>query len=294
MVAQQPRHGIRAVLAARHRRRRAVLALHLGDGDLVFRQLQPMARVLLGALDLRAVSSPLEMGSSPLMPCATSPSAMPFTSSTCRPRKTAICSNERDVFSTSQTAVALGISGFWRLMTNLSLEPGREGFPVRADIQSVCGDRLLIAQASPGAQQDGIGVPMEWARSADVAVHDKSLGVRHSCNVVQDRGRNAGPARGSVIEALSDSSCCSATFNRLFLRRGMNAFRSKGMRMKAIGRQGYYFDDLEMGMEGSLTKTVSAADTLAFAATTGDWNPVHLDADYAAKTVFKEPIARGC
>jgi 3-hydroxybutyryl-CoA dehydratase len=63
--------------------------------------------------------------------------------------------------------------------------------------------------------------------------------------------------------------------------------------MKAIGRQGYYFEDLEMGMAGSLTKTVSAADTLAFAAITGDWNPVHLDADYAAKTVFKEPIAHG-
>jgi 3-hydroxybutyryl-CoA dehydratase len=73
----------------------------------------------------------------------------------------------------------------------------------------------------------------------------------------------------------------------------MSAFRSKGIRMKAIGRQGYYFDDLEMGMEASLTKTVSAADTLAFAEITGDWNPVHLDADYAAKTVFKEPIAHG-
>jgi 3-hydroxybutyryl-CoA dehydratase len=63
--------------------------------------------------------------------------------------------------------------------------------------------------------------------------------------------------------------------------------------MKAIGRQGYYFEDLEVGMEASLTKTVSAADTLAFAEITGDWNPVHLDAGYAARTVFKEPIAHG-
>jgi 3-hydroxybutyryl-CoA dehydratase len=73
----------------------------------------------------------------------------------------------------------------------------------------------------------------------------------------------------------------------------MSAFRSKGKRMQALGRQGYFFEDLELGMEGSLTKTVSAADTLAFAEITGDWNPVHLDADYAAKTVFKEPIAHG-
>jgi 3-hydroxybutyryl-CoA dehydratase len=73
----------------------------------------------------------------------------------------------------------------------------------------------------------------------------------------------------------------------------MNAFQSKGTRMRAIGRQGYYFEDLELGMEASLAKTVSAAETLAFAEITGDWNPVHLDADYAAKTVFKEPIAHG-
>src|SRR4051794_7859721 len=40
---------------------------------------------------------------------ATSPSAMPFTSSGCRPQKSAICSKVREVLSTSQTAVALGI-----------------------------------------------------------------------------------------------------------------------------------------------------------------------------------------
>jgi 3-hydroxybutyryl-CoA dehydratase len=63
--------------------------------------------------------------------------------------------------------------------------------------------------------------------------------------------------------------------------------------MRAVGRQGYYFEDLELGMEASLARTVTAADILAFAEVTGDWNPVHLDADYAAKTVFREPIAHG-
>ena len=62
--------------------------------------------------------------------------------------------------------------------------------------------------------------------------------------------------------------------------------------MKAIGRH-YHFEDLEVGMEASLVKAVGVADTLAFAEITGDWNPVHLDADYAAKTVFKTPIAHG-
>jgi 3-hydroxybutyryl-CoA dehydratase len=63
--------------------------------------------------------------------------------------------------------------------------------------------------------------------------------------------------------------------------------------MNVVARQAYFFEDLELGMEASLTKIVSAADILAFAEITGDWNPVHLDADYAAKTVFREPIAHG-
>ncbi|HXF53856.1 MAG TPA: MaoC family dehydratase [Hyphomicrobiaceae bacterium] len=58
-------------------------------------------------------------------------------------------------------------------------------------------------------------------------------------------------------------------------------------------RKTYCFEDLEVGMEASFRKTVSEADIVAFANVTGDKNPVHLDAAYAAKTMFKEPIAHG-
>ena len=63
--------------------------------------------------------------------------------------------------------------------------------------------------------------------------------------------------------------------------------------MNVLTRQGYYFEDLELGMEASFAKAVSAADVVNFAEVTGDKNPVHLDAAYAAKTIFKEPIAHG-
>jgi len=63
--------------------------------------------------------------------------------------------------------------------------------------------------------------------------------------------------------------------------------------MNVMARQVYCFEDLEVGMEASFAKTVSEADILAFAEVTGDKNPVHLDAAYAAKTIFKEPIAHG-
>ncbi len=55
----------------------------------------------------------------------------------------------------------------------------------------------------------------------------------------------------------------------------------------------YYFEDLELGMEGSLTKPVTEADIMTFADVSGDANPVHVDADYAAGTMFKERISHG-
>lgn len=54
-----------------------------------------------------------------------------------------------------------------------------------------------------------------------------------------------------------------------------------------------YFEDLEVGQEASLSNTVSEADISAFADVSGDRNPVHLDAAYAASTMFKERIVHG-
>lgn len=54
-----------------------------------------------------------------------------------------------------------------------------------------------------------------------------------------------------------------------------------------------YFEDLAVGQEASLSRTVSAEDIEVFAEVSGDKNPVHLDADYAAGTMFKERIAHG-
>ena len=54
-----------------------------------------------------------------------------------------------------------------------------------------------------------------------------------------------------------------------------------------------YFEDLAVGQEASISKTVGEADIVAFADVSGDRNPVHLDADYAATTMFKQRIAHG-
>jgi 3-hydroxybutyryl-CoA dehydratase len=57
--------------------------------------------------------------------------------------------------------------------------------------------------------------------------------------------------------------------------------------------KGVYFEDLSVGQEASLSNIVTEGVIKAFADISGDTNPVHLDADYAAKTIFKERIAHG-
>jgi 3-hydroxybutyryl-CoA dehydratase len=61
----------------------------------------------------------------------------------------------------------------------------------------------------------------------------------------------------------------------------------------ATAAKGVYFEELSLGQQASLAKTVSEADIVAFADISGDRNPVHLDPEYAATTIFKERIAHG-
>ncbi|MES2821668.1 MAG: MaoC family dehydratase [Pseudomonadota bacterium] len=53
------------------------------------------------------------------------------------------------------------------------------------------------------------------------------------------------------------------------------------------------YDALEIGQTASYSKTVEERDIQLFAAVSGDHNPVHLDAEYAATSMFKERIAHG-
>ncbi len=57
--------------------------------------------------------------------------------------------------------------------------------------------------------------------------------------------------------------------------------------------QGKFLEELSVGQSAELTRTVGEADIVAFADVTGDTNPVHLDADYAATTSFGQRIAHG-
>jgi 3-hydroxybutyryl-CoA dehydratase len=53
------------------------------------------------------------------------------------------------------------------------------------------------------------------------------------------------------------------------------------------------FEDLQIGMTASTGKTITDADILMFAAVSMDTNPVHMNAEVAAASPFKERIAHG-
>lgn len=69
--------------------------------------------------------------------------------------------------------------------------------------------------------------------------------------------------------------------------------RRNGEAMNASAIQGHYFEDLRVGMEASYSRKVTDADVLAFAAVSGDENPIHLDEGYAGQSIFKGRIVHG-
>ncbi len=55
----------------------------------------------------------------------------------------------------------------------------------------------------------------------------------------------------------------------------------------------FTYEEITIGQTGSYSKRVEERDIQLFAAVSGDVNPVHLDAGYAAGTPFGERIAHG-
>jgi acyl dehydratase len=55
-----------------------------------------------------------------------------------------------------------------------------------------------------------------------------------------------------------------------------------------------YFDDVEIGQEWeSGGRTVTEADIVNYAGVSGDFNPIHIDHEFARKTPFGRPLAHG-
>ncbi len=51
--------------------------------------------------------------------------------------------------------------------------------------------------------------------------------------------------------------------------------------------------DLEVGQQASFTKTITEAEVVNYAGVTGDFNPAHVNEEFAQQTMFKGRIAHG-
>jgi len=56
---------------------------------------------------------------------------------------------------------------------------------------------------------------------------------------------------------------------------------------------GKTIDDLKIGDKAEFSKTVTESDIYMYAGITGDFNPAHINEEYAKKTFFKTRIAHG-
>ncbi|PMD73872.1 MaoC family dehydratase [Companilactobacillus nuruki] len=55
----------------------------------------------------------------------------------------------------------------------------------------------------------------------------------------------------------------------------------------------FYENELKVGMSGSVSKRITEDDVNTFAKVTGDYNPMHVDEEFAKSTQFHKRIAHG-
>jgi acyl dehydratase len=66
------------------------------------------------------------------------------------------------------------------------------------------------------------------------------------------------------------------------------------MRYTPAGPLGYYFEEIETGaVFRSRGRTITEADIVQFAALTGDYNPMHTDAEYMRRHMMGQRVAHG-
>ncbi|WP_011581275.1 MULTISPECIES: MaoC family dehydratase [Chelativorans] len=57
--------------------------------------------------------------------------------------------------------------------------------------------------------------------------------------------------------------------------------------------EGFYFEDLTVGMSASIERTITTDDIEMFATAVGDFNPIHMNEEWARQTRFGGRIAHG-
>jgi 3-hydroxybutyryl-CoA dehydratase len=53
------------------------------------------------------------------------------------------------------------------------------------------------------------------------------------------------------------------------------------------------FEDIQIGDKATFSKTMTESDIFAFSAITGDFNPIHVDVEFAKESIFKQRVVHG-
>ena len=57
--------------------------------------------------------------------------------------------------------------------------------------------------------------------------------------------------------------------------------------------QGKNIDEIQIGDKASFAKTITESDIILYAGITGDFNPLHINEEYAKRTILKGRVAHG-
>src|SRR3954466_11114966 len=77
-------------------------------------------------------------------------------------------------------------------------------------------------------------------------------------------------------------------------RSGSRRRYCRGGRTVSFTENHLFFDDVAIGQEWtSLGRTLTESDIVNFAGLSGDFNPIHIDHEFAKTTPFRRPIAHG-
>lgn len=98
---------------------------------------------------------------------------------------------------------------------------------------------------------------------------------------------------GLEVEAVFADDDAPSTIMAIDHFRPTSATKSPPRGAGAEYELGTSYDDLEVGMSASFSKTISESDVYLFAGITGDFNPMHVNEDFAKSTPFGTRIAHG-
>lgn len=100
------------------------------------------------------------------------------------------------------------------------------------------------------------------------------------------------PWMGNVLDGLHAASFSSRTTLAISLQ-VFGCPRAGPLANDRMHQKGRTYDEIQLGDRASFSKTITETDIYLYAGISGDFNPLHVDEEYAKTTPFGRRIAHG-